>query len=94
MRLPPPFLVLFGIKYVRIINVSTAKNLGIHTDLCSLWVRLKGYDVWIQDTWDWMPELPFWFATFLFQSCAKFWFNHLKNGYKILPISSNVMKVK
>lgn len=30
MGVPPPFLLLFGTKYVRIINVLAAKNLGIH----------------------------------------------------------------
>lgn len=94
MRLPPPFLVLFGIEYVRIINISAATKLGIHTDLCSLWVPLKGYGAWIQNTWDWMPALPCWHATFLFQSRTEFWFGHLKNAENTLPISTNARKVK
>lgn len=73
---PPPFLLLFGTKYVRIINVSAAKNLGIHIGLCSLWVQLKRYSVWIQKPWDQMPALPFWSILILFQSCTEFWFAH------------------
>lgn len=41
MRAPPPFLLLFEIKYVRIINISAVKNLGIHTGLRCFWERLK-----------------------------------------------------
>lgn len=51
MGVPPPFLLLFGTEYVRLINVLAAKNLGIHTGLCGLWVQLKRYGVWIQKTW-------------------------------------------
>lgn len=94
MRLPPPFLLLFRIKYVRIINVSTAKSLGIHIDPCSLWIQLKGYSVWIQKTWDQMPALPFCYVTFLFHSSTTFWFGHPKNGCNTLPISSNVINVQ
>lgn len=36
MGVPPPFLLLFGIKYVRIINIVAAKKLRIHIGLCSL----------------------------------------------------------
>lgn len=43
MRLPPPFLVLYGIKYVRIIKVSAAKKLGTHMWIFrGLWIQLKG----------------------------------------------------
>lgn len=78
MGVPPPFLLLFGTKYVRIINVLAAKNLGIHIGLCSLWVQLGRYGgVWIQKAWDQMPALPFWSILILFQSCTEFRFAHL-----------------
>ena len=31
-----PFLLLFGIKHVKIINILALENLRIHIDLCSL----------------------------------------------------------
>lgn len=77
MGVPPPFLLLFGTKYVRIINVLAAKNLGIHIGLCRLWVQLERYGVCIQKAWDQMPALPFWSILILFQNCTVFWFAHL-----------------
>lgn len=76
MAVPPPFLLLFGIKYVRVIHISVAKNLGMRTGLCGLWVQLQGWDVCIRKPWE-MPALPFWSATFLCQSCTQFWLAHL-----------------
>lgn len=76
MGVPPPFLLLFGTKYVRIINISAAEDPGMRTGLCGLGVQLEGWDACIRKTWE-RPALPFWEATFPFQGCAEFWFAHL-----------------
>lgn len=41
MTAPPPFLLLFKIEYVRIINISAVKTLGIHTGFRCSWEGLK-----------------------------------------------------
>ena len=81
MGVPPPFLPLFGTKYVRVINASAAKNLRSHTGLRNLRVQLKGSEVWILQSWEQVPAVPFQYAAFLFRSSTKLWLVHLQNEY-------------